>query len=211
MKIANQFKISVIAFCAVIFFSISCFAASDPVSLLSSIADQLIAQLKQNQASLKSDPNLVYSLANKIVVPHADIDEMAKKVLPPPVWGKASPGQRSKFEDEFTTLLVRTYAAALADYKDQTIRFLPVRGGVDGKTNVQINSVITRPDGPSISVNYRMILKGSEWKLYDLNVEGVSLIESFRAQFADQLSQGTMDDVIRSLANHNRDNAGSSD
>jgi len=184
-------------------------ATPDPVAMLKSIADQLIAELKANKTSLPENPSLVYSLANKIVVPHANIPEMSKRVLPPSVWGKATEAQRSEFESEFTTLLVRTYASALAQYKDQTIRFLPLRGGYEGKTSIQVQSIIDRTDGPSISVNYRLLLGGSEWQLYDLIVEGVSLIDSFRSQFADQLSQGgTMDSVIKNLKQHNADNSG---
>jgi phospholipid transport system substrate-binding protein len=181
-------------------------AVSDPGAMLSGIADQLIAQLKENKASLSSNPSLVYSLARKIVVPHADISEMSKRVLPPKVWADATPAQKSQFQAEFTTLLVRTYASALAEYKDQTIRFYPVRGGYEGKGSVQVNSVIERSDGPSISVNYRLLLKGSEWRLYDLVVEGVSLLESFRSQFADQLVQGNIGSLVKKLAEHNSGN-----
>ncbi len=180
--------------------------ASDPVSLLNGIADKMIAKLQENQTTLKENPTLVYSFANALVVPHADIPEMSKRVLPPRVWNEATPEQRSKFEKEFTTMLVRTYASALAEYKDETIRFYPVRGGYQGKDNVKVDSTIIRTDGPSIAVGYRLILRGSEWKLYDLIVEGVSMLESFRSQFADQLSRGNMQDLIQKLEEHNAGN-----
>lgn len=183
-------------------------AVSDPVAMLNGVADQLIAKLKENKASINSNPSLVYSLANKVVVPHADINEMSKRVLPPAIWDSATATQKSQFQSEFTTLLVRTYASALAEYKDQTIRFYPVRGGYQGKNNVQVNSIIERSDGPSIAVNYRLLLKGAEWRLYDLIVEGVSLLESFRSQFADQLAQGNIGDLIKKLAEHNSTNSG---
>jgi len=197
-----SFRVIAVLICALLGMQ-SIMAASDPVNELSSIADQLIAKLKENKTSLKDNPQLVYSLANRIIVPHADIAEMSKRVLPPQIWNNATASQHKQFQSEFTTLLVHTYASALANYQDQTVKFYPVRGGYQNKTTVQVDSAIERPDGPPISVNYRLILKGSDWRLYDLNVEGVSMLESFRSQFADQLSQGNMDDLLKQLASHN--------
>src|SRR5262245_29648058 len=93
-------------------------AGGGPVDMLQSVADRMIASLKANKTTLKQNPGLVYSLANKIIVPHADLDEMSKRVLPPQTWNSASVGQRQEFKREFTTLLVRTYASALAAYSD---------------------------------------------------------------------------------------------
>lgn len=178
-------------------------AASDPVQLLQSIANQLIAELKANKTTLKSNPTVVYSMARRIVVPHADLDEMSKRVLPPRIWNSATPAQREQFKQEFTTLLVHTYANALADYTDQTVKFFPVRGGFQGQPSVRVDSQIVRTDGPSISMNYRVLWKGSEWRLYDMTVEGVSLLQSFRSQFAEKLSHGNMASLIQDMKMHN--------
>ncbi len=181
-------------------------AQSDPVSLLRSMADQMIAQLKAHKATLKTHPAIVYSLANSIVVPQADLDEMSQRVLPPQTWNSATPAQRAQFKKEFTTLLVRTYASALADYKDETVRFYPARGGSQGR--VTVNSQIIRSDGPSISVSYSLVLRGSSWKLYDMTVEGVSMLQSFRSQFADQLTRGNIAELISVLRGHNTRHGG---
>ena len=179
-----------------------------PIGLLQSISDQMIAQLKSNQATLKSNPGLVYRLANRIVVPHADLDEMSKRVLPAKTWAAATPQQRAQFKKEFTTTLIRTYASALAEYKDQAIKFFPIRGGVSGST-VKVDSQIIRSDGPSISVQYSLINRGAGWKLYDMTVEGVSMLESFRSQFSDKLANEDMGALVRDLSSHNSDNDGS--
>lgn len=182
-----------------------CYAASesDPVALLKGIADEMIQGLQSHKATLKSNPDFVYSLSNKLVVPHADLDYMSKTVLPPQTWNAASAEQRKEFEKEFTTVLERTYASALADYTDETVNFFPVRGGVDGQTNVTVNSKIDRSDGPSVNVSYRLIRVGSAWKLYDMNVEGISMLESFRSQFGDILAQGDMTELLKKLREHN--------
>ncbi|MDR3490759.1 MAG: ABC transporter substrate-binding protein [Gammaproteobacteria bacterium] len=203
-KINKSFSLFIMMLCAsLMFVSMPARAASDPVNMLNSIADQLISKLKANKATLKTNRSYVYSLANQIVVPHAAVDEMAKRVLPPQTWNHATASERSQFSSQFTTLLVHTYASALADYNDQTIHFYPVRGGYDGKNTVQVNSNIERTDGPEISVNYKLVLRGSQWKLYDMSVEGVSMLESFRSQFADSLAKGDMQSLIRDLRAHN--------
>jgi phospholipid transport system substrate-binding protein len=79
-----------------------------------------------------------------------------------------------------------------------------VRGGYQGKSTIQVSSEIERPDGPSVSVTYRLVQKGSGWKLYDMSVEGVSMLESFRSQFSDLLESGDMNKLIQQLAAHNR-------
>lgn len=181
--------------------------AQDPVSMLDSVAQRMISSLKTNKATLRTNPSIVYSLAYKIVVPHADLDVMARNVLPPQTWTQATAAQRAAFKKEFTTLLVRTYASALAEYTDQTVQFYPVRGGYQGKASVDVNSTIVRTDGPNITVNYKVVSAGSQWKLYDMTVEGISMLQSFKSQFADKLSKGDISDLISALKQHNANNS----
>lgn len=176
---------------------------ADPMKMLQSIANNMISELKKNKDTLKTNPRRVYSIANRLVVPYADIDEMSGRVLSPEVWGKMSVAQRKQFDAEFTTLLVRTYSSALAAYKDQVITFFPIRGGIEGKNRVEVNSEINS-DGNIIRVTYRLLLKGSSWKLYDMSVEGVSLLESFRSQFSELLKQGDVNTLLKKMSNHNQ-------
>src|SRR3990167_33555 len=99
----------------------------DPVQLLQFIADNMIRGLKQNHATLKSNPQIVYNLADRYIIPYADLPIMSQRVVPPTVWNGATPAQREAFQKAFTKTLVRTYASALTAYKDQTIKFFPVR------------------------------------------------------------------------------------
>ena len=116
------------------------------------------------------------------------------------MWNSATPSQRAAFQKQFTTLLIRTYASALTSFKDQTVKFYPVRGG--GQT-VQVSSDIISPNNSPIHVTYRLIHESGGWRLYDMSVEGVSLIESFRSQFADILSHGNIDQLISKMSGHN--------
>lgn len=185
-------------------FSLAFAGSGGPVGLLQGIADQMIADLQKNKVTLKSNRQYVYSLAYKLVVPHVDVDEMSRRVLPPQTWSSASPSQRSSFEHQFIELLVHTYASALASYTDQTVEFYPIRGGYQGRQTVEVNSQITSESGaPPVSVKYRLINAGGVWKLYDMSVEGVSVIESFRSQFADDLAQGDLTTLTKHLSEHN--------
>lgn len=200
----QSFMAPIIGFFISLFFFMPCLAFADgPVDVVHSVADQMIASLRDHKATLHTDPLLVYSLAYKIVIPHADLDTMAQRVLPPQTWNSSSLAQRTQFKKEFTTLLVRTYASALANYTDETVRFFPVRGGTDGKSTVKVNSEIVRSDGPPIGVSYQLVSKGPQWKLYDMSVEGISMLESFRSQFADKLERGDISELIAALKAHN--------
>lgn len=184
-------------------FAQSAAVQGDPVALLKYIADNMIRELKANQATLKTKPSIVYSLANRYVVPYADVDAMSKRVLPPATWNGASAVQREQFKRSFTTTLIRTYSSALAAYKDQVVQFYPVRGGASG-SSVEVNSEIdSASGGEPIHVTYRMLRVGSVWRLYDMSVEGVSMIDSFRSQFSDILSTGNMEQLLSRLTTHN--------
>ena len=176
-------------------------AQSDPVRLLQTIADNMIAGLREHKATLKSNREVVYSLAYRYVVPYADLDAMSQRVLPPSAWKQATEAQRAAFKKEFTKLLIRTYASALTNYKDQTVKFYPARGG--SGNNVEVSSDIISSQSSPIHVTYRLLRVGGEWRLYDMSVEGVSLIESFRAQFGSILASGNMDELISRMSGHN--------
>ncbi|OGT54931.1 MAG: hypothetical protein A3F43_01005 [Gammaproteobacteria bacterium RIFCSPHIGHO2_12_FULL_42_10] len=176
---------------------------SDPVALLQFIANNMIHSLKAEKASLKSNPSVVYSIANRYVVPYADLSEMSRRVVPPATWNQATPAQRAQFQKEFTRTLIRTYASALTAYKDQTVQFYPVRGGVAGKNSVEVLSEIDSSDNQPINVNYRLIRVGNIWRMIDLSVDGVDMLESFRSQFSDILSHGSMSALLKRMSEHN--------
>jgi len=205
-KSMNKFKFITALSFLLMFGWQNAIAQSNPIELLQSISNQMITGLKKAQISLKKNPTLVYSLAGKIIVPHADLTEMSKRVLPPNIWNSASNDQRSEFKKEFSTTLIRTYASAMAEYTNEVIQFFPIRGGYAGKSIVKVDSQISRDDGPAISVSYQLISENNDWKLYDLTVEGISMLESFRSQFADTLSRGNIAELIKVLKQHNLEN-----
>ncbi|OGT37018.1 MAG: hypothetical protein A3F12_01095 [Gammaproteobacteria bacterium RIFCSPHIGHO2_12_FULL_38_14] len=177
---------------------------NDPIALLQHIADNMIAGLKANKATLKSKPQVVYRLARQYVVPYADLNAMSQRVLPPATWNSATPAERAQFKQLFTTTLIRTYASALTSYQDQTIQFFPIRGNYQGRQSVVVNSEISGSNQQSIRVSYRLLNQNGSWRLYDMSVEGVSMLESFRSQFSDILSRGNMSELLNRMQQHTR-------
>lgn len=178
-------------------------AISSPVDLLQNTSNQLISALQRNQATLKTKPQIVYNIVNQILLPHVDVMSMSSKALGRDAWLRATPMQRQAFAQQFVTLLIRTYSSALAQYTNERVNFLPIRGDYTNQSRVQVNSVIVRESGPSINLSYRMTQVGGQWMLYDFSVDGISIIESFRSQFVEELQHSGIDGLINKLAQHN--------
>lgn len=178
-------------------------AVNSPVELLQTTSNHLIAQLQRNQAKLRNNPRAVYSIVNQILLPHVNLNYMSSRALGRDAWMKATPYQQRAFIQQFTTLLVRTYSSALAQYNNERVVFFPLRADFTNARAVQVNSRILRSSGPAIDVSYRLMNQAGQWKLYDFSVDGISMVESFRAQFVQELQQGGLNGLIRKLAIHN--------
>lgn len=178
-------------------------AISSPVALLQNTSNQLISALQRNQATLKTKPQIVYGIVNQILLPHVDVMSMSSKALGREAWLRATPAQKQAFSQQFVILLIRTYSSALAQYTNEKVNFLPIRGDYNGQSRVQVNSIIVRESGPSINLSYRLMRVGGQWMLYDFSVDGVSIIESFRSQFVEELQHSGIDGLISKLAQHN--------
>lgn len=176
---------------------------NSPVVMLDTTAKKVISELNANKSRLK-DKNVVYGIVNRYLIPQVDVNGMARSVLGRNAWTQATGQQKAAFTKEFVQLVVRTYANPLSDFTDETIHFAPIRGGYEGKQFVNVNSMIVRSQGNNVPLSYSLVRLNNEWKIYDMSVEGVSLLQSFRSQFAEELSQGNMDQLILNLQKHNQ-------
>lgn len=185
----------------------------DPMKMLKNTTGQLIQKLQNNQQKLHHDPDYVYKIINNVLLPKVDVRVMSMSVLGRNPWRQASETQRKKFTKTFTQTVIRTYASALKSYEDEKVTFSPLRGGYQGKNLLDVDSHIVQKNGNKVPITYSLILKDGQWKIYDLKVEGVSLLQSFRSQFASELTQGkSVDDLIKQLQQHNQKiNNGKSD
>ena len=175
---------------------------SSPQAMLRQVTDSMIARLNADKERIKIEPGHVFRLVEEILVPNADFKEMSKRVLAI-YWRRATPTQRLAFTEQFKILVIHTYATAFRRYKDEQVVITGQRTGRSNKNLVEVKSKIKQTEGPDIEVNYRMIKRASGWKVYDMNVEGVSLVSSFRSQFADKLRSSGIDAVITDLAKKN--------
>jgi phospholipid transport system substrate-binding protein len=178
-------------------------AQNSPVPMLEQTANSIIAALRDNKASLKSNPNIIYKAVEAHLLPIVDVAGMSRSVLGRQAWNKATAAQRAQFSKAFTRLVIRTYSSPLAQYSDESVQFLPIRGSLNSRF-LRVNSIIVRAEGQNISLSYSLVNKNGQWKVYDLSVEGVSLLQSFRSQFAAALQNSSMDDVIKEMEKKQR-------
>lgn len=190
-----------LVFCSL--FTLSAYAASNPMDMLQSTSNQMLSELKVHQSTLKTDPNRVFDIVDRVLLPHVDMDYMSKSVVGRAGWMNASTQDKQAFTQQFTELLTRTYASALASYTNQTVKFFPIRGGYEGQTQITVHSEIVQPSGPAVPMTYILLLEGNNWKVIDFSVDNVSIVNNFRAQFSSDLNQGGLSNLTQKLKQHN--------
>lgn len=188
---------------------LSCFMATaiaetpSPIEQTRMVTNKVLSSLKQGDDTMRRDPSKVYAIMRKYLLPRVDTTMMSRSVLGRAGWAKATPSQREKFIELFSTLMTYTYSSALAKYSDQKINYFPIRGGYQGKVLVSVNCQIVKAGHPPINLTYNLTLHGKTWMVYDISVEGISLLESFRQQFTAILNNQGMDQLLDILAKHN--------
>ncbi len=169
--------------------------------LIKFAAETVISYAKTNRTALQEDPTDLYITVNEIISPHVDFPRVARWILGKH-WRKASQEQRLVFQDEFRKLLIRTYAKALLKVSDEKLIYPPLKGSVkNGKYTVR--SALVLPDGRKFTVQYRMHNKDQSWKIYDISVEGVSLVSTYRSSFATEIRKVGLDGLLDNLVSKN--------
>lgn len=173
-----------------------------PQALVKDSSDKMMQSLKDNAVQLETDPDLIYSLVTDILMPHFDFEKMAKLALGKN-WRGLSDAQKVKFTSEFRSLLIRTYATAMLEYTDEEIRFLPFRDDVKRK-RVQVGMDIIQKGGPSIPMSLSLYQnKSDDWKVYDVKIDGISLVTNYRSTFGTEIRNDGVDKLIERLASKN--------
>lgn len=176
-----------------------------PDVMLKQTSDEVIAVIKEKREQLKEDPDLVYDLVNEYILPHLDEVTIAKLAMGKN-WRDASREQKIEFINEFRNLLIRTYGKSLSEFSDQEINYFPVKMK-EGEEKVVVKSEVLQPGGPSIPVSYRMRIKDDSWKVYDLSIDGVSLVTSYRGTFDQEVRKGGIDGLLKYLKDRNTSKA----
>lgn len=161
-------------------------------------------RVKMQDKNFLNDFNAVNQFVETAIYPYVDFDRVSALVLGQN-WKQASADDKVRFTKEFKTLLVRTYSRAFIEFKDWSIRYLPLQME-PGATKVVVNTEVLQPGLQPIGVSYRMILVNGEWKAYDIMIEGVSLVTNYRSSFNNEIARsGSLHSLIEDLAKRNAD------
>ncbi|ACT49507.1 MULTISPECIES: phospholipid-binding protein MlaC [Methylovorus] len=176
-----------------------------PDVLVKSTADEVLAIVKKDKDIQAGDQKKIFALAEEKILPNFDFDRVSRMVLGKN-WSRASKEQQDAFQKEFRSLMLRTYATALGKYRNQTINYKPLRAEPSDK-EVTVKTEIVQPGGQPIAVDYSLEKTGEAWKVYDIVIEGVSLVTNYRGQFSNEIRQSGMDGLIQKLADKNAGSA----
>lgn len=179
-------------------------AQNQPEDLVRSTADVILADIKKNRDLYAKDYTKLYKMTEDTVLPHFDFRRMSQWVLGR-FWREASADQRDRFVKEFRDLLVATYSTALLNYKDQEIIYLPVQRKPNDDDVLVKTEVKQGGSQPNIPIHYSFYKNtGGQWKVYDITIEGVSLVTNYRSVYATKIREKGMDALIAEVANNNR-------
>jgi phospholipid transport system substrate-binding protein len=176
--------------------------AGAPDALIRTLSTDILERIKADEALKAGDIQKLSRFVDDVVMPNVNFERMTSLAVGRG-WRTATPEQQKQLMTEFRSLLIRTYAGALSAVKDQTVRVRPLRAAPDD-TEVVVRSEIVQPRGEPIQLDYRLEKANSAWRIYDLNVLGVWLVETYRNQFAQEINARGIDGLIRSLAERNR-------
>lgn len=178
-----KFKTLIASLALCIGFSTSTQAAEgeNPAELVKNVTQQVLNKLAEDKDRVGKDASIVNEYVSQFVLPNFDFDHMSQLVLGK-YWDKASAQEQADFTEQFRTLLVRTYASSLTGYSDQVIEYLPWRAGAD-PDNTTVGIEIIPQAGPSIPMDYALHRVDGNWKVYDVVVDGLSLVTNYRRSF----------------------------
>ena len=174
-------------------------ATEEPDALVKRVSEEVLQILKENQDNPGGAK--VQALVKEKVLGHFDFARMAA-LAAGLSWRKATPEQKTELTEQFRTLLVRTYASALGKFKGQTLEFDPQRKSEDQRKAI-VRSRLLQPGVEAITVDYKMVAASSGWKVYDVSVDGVSLVTTYRDAFAEEARANGVDGLIRMLTDKN--------
>jgi phospholipid transport system substrate-binding protein len=170
-------------------------------ALIQSVSNDVIETIKADKAIQAGDLKRINALVDSKVMPHVDFERMTASAVGR-YWRQATPEQQKRLQDEFKTLLVRTYAGALTQVRDQTVQLRPTRAQ-PGDNDVVVRTQVVGKGEP-IQLDYRLEKVGDGWKIYDVNVLGVWLVEQYKNSFAQEIGSQGIDGLIAKLAERNK-------
>jgi phospholipid transport system substrate-binding protein len=172
-----------------------------PDALAKSVSDEVISIIKADKDLQAGNTQKLMQLVEVKVLPHFNFSRMTQLAMGRN-WRQANPEQQKTLVNEFSSLLVRTYTTAFTQYKDQSITFRPIRLAPTD-TDVVVKSQINQPGGQPVAIDYSMEKSERGWKVYDVKIEGISLVENYRNTFNAEVQKGGVDGLIKTLGQKN--------
>jgi phospholipid transport system substrate-binding protein len=181
-------------------------AVDGPDEMIRRLSTDVLNNIKADKDVQKGDVSKIIAFVDAKVMPNVNFTRMTASAVGRN-WRQATPEQQKRLQDEFKSMLVRTYAGALSQVKDQTVDVKPLRAGAADTDVIVRTEVIGR--GDAVQLDYRMEKTANGWKIYDFNVLGIWMVETYRTQFAQEISARGIDGLIATLAQRNK--SGSAD
>ena len=181
-------------------------AQEAPDALVKRTADEILAIVRQDKDLQAGNQQKVVQLAEQKVLPYFDFERMTRLAVGRG-WQQASPEQRQALTSAFRTMLVRTYSTSLSQYRNQTIEVKPLKMA-PADTDVTVRTQVVQQGGPPIPIDYAMEKKDNQWKVYDVIVDGASLVTTYRGSFNEQIQKTGIDGLIKTLQERNQSGGG---
>jgi phospholipid transport system substrate-binding protein len=180
--------------------------AGNPVSADPLDAQQTVSQtleslrtaVTRDTEAIKSDPEIAGRLVSEIVLPMIDTPRIGKWLLGKH-WGQATPSQRQQFNGAYQQMMLRLYASQLTDYSHVRVDYLPVRGSVDETADATVRTAVKATDRDAVPIDYRLHLDNKQWKVYDIRVDGISLVATLRAEVDHDINKLGIEGLIKHL------------
>lgn len=177
-------------------------AAAAPEVLVRDLSNEVLATIKADKALASGDVSRVQKLVDEKILPYVEFEKMTRLAVGRG-WRRATPEQRAALTREFRALLVRTYSGALSQVTDHKVELRPFRAQPTD-TDVLVRTSVVASRGDPIQLDYRLEKTDAGWKIYDVNILGVWLVENYKTQFASQINAGGVDGLIKTLTDRNK-------
>uniref|UniRef100_E6QQQ4 Toluene tolerance protein n=1 Tax=mine drainage metagenome TaxID=410659 RepID=E6QQQ4_9ZZZZ len=188
--------------CLALSFTVAQADETPPDILVKNTTLEVTGILKRDKADFANDKQKLYALIDAKVLPHFDFTQMTQLAVGR-YWRQATPAQQQQLVTQFRTLLVRTYAGALAAFNKQTIEFKPFNMPA-GSTDVTVNTQVKQPGAQPIPIDYSLEQTAAGWKVYDVSIDGVSLVTNYRSSFGSEIRKDGVAGLLRTLTNRNQ-------
>jgi phospholipid transport system substrate-binding protein len=198
-----KFFLRISALCISGFVATAAAQGLGPDQLVQKVTEEVMTAIKSDKQLAAGDKQKAMKLAEEKVLPYIDFEE-ATRLAVGRAWPQATPEQRKKLVSEFRNMLVRTYSNAIEAYQGQTLKVMPSRGGKqDTKDEATVRTQFTRAGGKPLPIEFQMRKVGDNWKVYDIAVEGISLVLTYRSEFDSVVKQDGIDGLIKRLTEKN--------